>query len=104
ETTVADPRPAYEAARAAALRQLPMWKRRSFERKLDRLRMFVWLREELRDLSSRMYYFIRRDALEIARRRTIGDDVFFMTFREIFAGDRSQVERNKAIYESYRNF
>jgi len=104
ETAVADPRPAYEAARAAALRRLPRWKRRGFESKLDRLRMFVWLREEMRDLSSRMYYFIRRDALEIARRRTIGDDVFFMTIREIFAGDCSQVERNKAIYEGYRNF
>jgi pyruvate,water dikinase len=27
-----------------------------------------------------------------------------MTFREIFADDSSHVERNKAIYESYRNF
>ncbi|MGE5192469.1 MAG: PEP/pyruvate-binding domain-containing protein [Deltaproteobacteria bacterium] len=99
-----DPRPAYETARAAALSRLPRWKRRGFERRLDRLRMFVWLREEMRDLSNRMYYFIRRGALEIARRRQIGEDIFFMTFREIFADDRSQVERNREIFDSYRNF
>jgi pyruvate,water dikinase len=58
----------------------------------------------MRDLSSRMYYRIRRYALEIAKRRGIGDDVFFMTFREILEDDRSQVPRNREIYESYRNF
>ncbi len=64
----------------------------------------MWLREELRDLSTRMYYLIRRHVLEIARRRRLGDDIFFMAFQEILADDRSQVERNRAIYESYRNF
>src|SRR5207247_7607793 len=77
-----DPRPAYEPARAETLRRLPFWRRRAFRRKLDRLRTFVWLREELRDLSSRMYYLIRRHVLEIARQRGLGEDVFFMTFRE----------------------
>jgi phosphohistidine swiveling domain-containing protein len=104
ESAAVDPGPAYAAARAAALRHLPRWRRRGFERKLDRLRMFVWLREEMRDLSSRMYYFIRRDALEIARRRKIGDAIFFMTFREILADDRSQVARNRETFECYRNF
>ena len=47
-----DPRPAYESARAQALAALPWHKRRSFVRKLDRLRRFVWLREEMRDLST----------------------------------------------------
>ncbi len=100
----ADPRPAYEQARAEAVARVPIWKRRSFNRKLDRLRHFVWLREELRDLSSRMYYLIRRHVLEIAERRGIGDDIFFMTFREIFEDDRSAVKPNREIYESYRNF
>lgn len=100
----ADPQPIYERARAEALRKLPAWKRGRFCHKLDRLRMFVWLREELRDLSSRMYYHIRRHVLAIARRRGIGDDIFFMTFCEIFDDDRSQVERNREIYESYRHF
>jgi pyruvate,water dikinase len=99
-----DPGPAYEHARADAAARLPTWRRRSFNRKLDRLRHLVWLREEMRDLSSRLYYLIRRHVLEIARRRAIGDDIFFMAFREIFADDRSGVQRNREILERYRNF
>ena len=103
-SAVVDPRPAYEQARGEALSRLPARKRKSFNRKLDRLRTFVWLREEMRDLSSRMYYLIRRNVLEMAKRRGIGDDIFFMTFREIFEDDRSSVDRNREVYESYRNF
>jgi phosphohistidine swiveling domain-containing protein len=99
-----DPRPAYEVARAEALAALPWHKRRSFDRKLDRLRRFVWLREEMRDLSTRLYYQIRRHLLEIARRRGLGDDIFFMTFQEIIADDRSNLERSRDVFESYRNF
>jgi len=94
----ADPRPAYEKARARAR------KGRGFDRKLDRLRRFVWLREEMRDLSSRMYWLIRRTVLEIARRRGLGDDIFFMTLDEILRDDRSNVVRARETYESYRNF
>ena len=43
----------------------------------------------MRDLSSRLYYLIRRYVLEIANRREVGDDIFFMTFHEIFKDDRS---------------
>jgi pyruvate,water dikinase len=100
----ADPRPAYEAARMAALSRLPWWKHRTFNRKLDRLRRFVWLREEMRDLSSRMYYLIRRYVLEIAQRRGLGDDIFFTTFHEIFTDNRSNIQRNREIYDSYRHF
>ena len=99
-----DPRPAYEAARAQTLAALPWHKRRSFARKLDRLRRFVWLREEMRDLSTRLYYHIRRHMLEIARRRGLGDDIFFMTFQEIIADDRRNIARNREVFESYRNF
>jgi phosphohistidine swiveling domain-containing protein len=99
-----DPRTAYEGARRQALADLPWHRRGSFERKLDRLRRFVWLREEMRDLSTRLYYQIRRHLLEIARRRGLGDDIFFMTFREIIADDRSRIERNREIFDSYRNF
>jgi phosphohistidine swiveling domain-containing protein len=99
-----DPRPAYEKARAQALAALPWHRRRGFERKLDRLRRFVWLREEMRDLSTRLYYHIRRHLLEIARRRELGDDIFFMTFQEVIADDRSNIERRRDIFESYRNF
>ena len=83
---------------------MPWWRRRALRRKLDRLRTFIWLREEMRDLSSQMYYLIRRYALEIARRRGLGDDVFFLSFADIVADDRSRIEANREVYESYRNF
>jgi pyruvate,water dikinase len=99
-----DPRPAYEAARQQALAAVPWHKRRSFQRKLDRLRRFVWLREEMRDLSTRLYYHVRRHLLAIAERRGLGDDIYFMTFQEIIADDRRNIERGKATFEGYRNF
>jgi phosphohistidine swiveling domain-containing protein len=99
-----DPRPAYEAAREQALAKLPWHQRRTFARKLDRLRHFLWLREEMRDLSSRMYHLIRRYVLAIAEQRGLGDDVFFMTFEEILADNRSNIERRRDCYESFRNF
>jgi pyruvate,water dikinase len=100
----ADPRPAYQRARAEALARLPWTKRRPFERKLDRLRTFLWLREEMRDLSSRMYHLIRRHVLALARRRGLGDDIFFMTFREILDDDRSGIRRGRQVFEGFRHF
>ena len=94
----------YEAALPEALSRVPWHRRRHFRRKLERLRRFVWLREEMRDLSSQMYYFIRRQALQIANHRGLGDDIFFMTFREILSDDRSKVERARETFESYRHF
>ncbi len=99
-----DPRPAYEAARAQALAQLPWHKRRTFTRKLDRLRRFLWLREEMRDLSSRMYHLIRRYVLAIADARGLGDDIFFMSYQEILAHDCSNIDRQRERFEGYRNF
>ena len=94
----------YEVALAEALRRVPFGQRARFRRQVERLRRFVWLREELRDVSSRMYYLIRRWTLVLARRRGLGDDVFFMTFRELFTDDRSHVEHAREVYDSYRNF
>ena len=99
-----DPRPAYERARAAALTALPWHRRRSFARKLDRLRTFLWLREEMRDVSSRMYHLIRRYVLALAARRGLGDDAFFHTFEELLADDRSRVAERRETFESFRNF
>jgi pyruvate,water dikinase len=99
-----DPREMYEEARRAALAKLPFRKHRRFARKLNRLRTFVWLREEMRDLSSRVYYLIRRHVLEISRRRGFGDDIFFMSWREILDGDRSKVANGREVYEGFRNF
>lgn len=94
----------YAEARAEALARLPWYRRRTFERKLDRLRHFLWLREEMRDLSSRMYHRIRQHVLAMAEQRGWGDDIFFLTIEEILAGDRSAAALRREQYESYRNF
>jgi phosphohistidine swiveling domain-containing protein len=99
-----DTRPEYERAYSETIARLPWWKRLLFPRKLARLRRLVWLREELRDLSGRMYYLIRQRVLSIARERGIGDDIFFQTFREIDADDRREIEARREVFESYRNF
>ncbi|HUF61381.1 MAG TPA: PEP/pyruvate-binding domain-containing protein [Verrucomicrobiales bacterium] len=99
-----DPRPAYESARSTHRRRLPWHRRRTFDRKLDRVRRFLWLREEMRDLSSRVYHLIRRHVLAIAEQRGLGDDIFFMTFEEILADDRSNIPSGRERYEGYRNF
>lgn len=98
------PRRAFEAAREAALAALPRRRRRTFLRKLERTRHFVWLREQMRDLSCRAYYLVRRLVLELARRRGLGDDAFFMSWQELVADDRSRIEAARADFESYVNF
>jgi phosphohistidine swiveling domain-containing protein len=100
----ADPRPAYEVARAQAAAALPWHRRGRFNRKLDRLRNFLWLREEMRNLSSRMYYLVRRHVLAIAGQRALGEDIFFMTFQEILRDDRGGIARGRETYEGFRNF
>ena len=99
-----DARAAFGAARSRAASRVSWWRRGSWSRQLDRLRHFVWLREELRDISSRVYYWIRRHVLAIAESRRLGSDIFFQTFREIYDDDRSQIEQRRDIFEGYRNF
>ncbi len=99
-----DPKPAYEAARAAALARLPLHRRGAFAHKLDRLRRFLWQREELRDLSSRIYHKIRRCVLALAKQRGLGDDIFFMSWTDILDDDRSKIRANRERYEGFRNF
>ncbi len=99
-----NPQPAFAEACAAMLCAVPRWKHSRFHRKLNRLRHLLWLREELRDVSSRVYHLIRRITIEVADRRGLGDSIFFQTFGEIFADDRSGIERSREIYDSYRHF
>jgi len=91
-------------ARQDYLSRLPNRRRASFIRKLDRLRTFLFLREEMRDCSSRMYYLIRRCALGIAQQRQIGDDVFFMSMDELLGDDRSGIETARDVFLRFRNF
>lgn len=96
--------PEYQQVRIETAARLPFWKRGLFYRKLDQLRHLVWLREEMRDLSNRLYYQIRRWGQEVARRRGLGNDIYFMSYHQIFDDDRSSIESNRFVYESYRNF
>lgn len=99
-----DPLPIFQSARAAMLLSLPRRKHASFHRKLGRVRHFLWLREQLRDISSHVYYLIRRHVLGIADRRGLGDSIFFQTYQEIFSDTRTNIQHNREIYESYRHF
>lgn len=90
--------------RAQYLVHLPRRQRPAFNRKLDRLRAFLCLREEMRDCSSRIYYLIRRCALAIAQERGLGDDIFFMTVEEIAGDDRSNIPARRDVYERFRKF
>jgi pyruvate,water dikinase len=98
------PKAAYTEALSRELQCLPKRQHRRFLKKLNRLRHFLWLREEMRDLSTQMYYLIRKHVLAIAEERNLGDDVFFMTWKEIVAMDCSSIAAARATFESYRNF
>ncbi|MDB5101583.1 MAG: phosphoenolpyruvate synthase/pyruvate phosphate dikinase [Cyanobacteria bacterium RYN_339] len=60
-----------------------------FFAKLHRCRQYAWWREEMRDLSSRMYALIRRETLAVARVLTHEgtlervDDIWFLRFAEV---------------------
>jgi phosphohistidine swiveling domain-containing protein len=90
------------------------WRRSTFEKALAGLREFLWLREQMRDLSTQVYAVIRRFVLEIGRRAAARrrldtpDDIFYLTFREIYlALELSQqdvVQRRREHERMYRNF
>jgi phosphohistidine swiveling domain-containing protein len=91
-------------SRAEALARLRPWNKRAFSSKLERLRQLVWLREELRDLSNRVYYWIRQLALKIGAERGLGEDIFLMSYAEILRDDRSRVSRNRQEFLAFRNY
>jgi len=53
--------------------------------KLDRIRYFLWLREEVRDRSTRMYYFIRLHLLEMGLRTGLHENIFYLSWQDIFS-------------------
>jgi pyruvate,water dikinase len=103
---------AAELERARGL--LSPWRRKRFEEKLLQLRSFLWLREQMRDLSTRTYARIRRFALEIGRRAAAAgrlrsaDDIFYLTFREAYQvldGSHHEIVESRRDYElMYRRF
>lgn len=93
--------------------------KKSFERKLVRMRRFLVNRERLREISTRSYYIVRKFTLELGKRlESLGwikscDDVFFMKFDEIlhltqnFSCENIPLEEisyRKFIFESYSKF
>ncbi|MCA9167040.1 MAG: hypothetical protein KDB23_05210 [Planctomycetales bacterium] len=101
---VRNPQQAYELTLQATLRDIPRRNHRRFLTKLARLRQLLWLREELRDVSSYGYHRLRQCALAIARQRGLGDGVFFQTFQDVIQDDRSRIDERRQNYVSYRNF
>ena len=95
---------AYALALEQALAGLPRRQHKRFRKKLARLRRFLWLREEMRDLSTRVYHRIRKDVLAVAEARELGDDVFFMPWQAILADDRSGIARAREVFDGHRAF
>ncbi|PIQ24325.1 hypothetical protein COW36_24035 [bacterium (Candidatus Blackallbacteria) CG17_big_fil_post_rev_8_21_14_2_50_48_46] len=110
---------AYLLERERLLQGIPFWKRKKIQAQLDQLRSFLWWREELRDLSSRMYERIRHFTVELAQRLhragqiASQEDVFFCPLFQLLDflnGKLSQadfsalIQRNRLYYDSFRNF
>ena len=94
----------YQQAVAEELGSIVVWRRPLFRRKLTRLRQLVWLREEMRDCSNRMYHLIRKYVLKIADARGLGEDIFFMTYQEVLSDDCAAVEERRRTFRRFRNF
>jgi phosphohistidine swiveling domain-containing protein len=81
-------------------------------------RDILWWREEMRDYSSRAYYFLRKFLLKISDEMiknewiAEADDVHFLTFQELIAFAETEdvdfyqklIYKNKKFFRSFRNF
>ncbi len=110
---------AAEGEKQRFLASLPPWKRPAVAAKIDRMRRFLWWREEYRDLSTRHYYFVRKFTLHLAGLLleegwlTTVQDVFFLNLEDLCrlldgSASRAEIKRrvalNRTYYESFRNF
>lgn len=109
----------YLQARKQLLAAAPFYQRRNLALALEQLRLFLWWREELRDLSTRMYAQIRRFTLLVAQRLvqqqqlSSPDEIFFLTMTQVLnllRGELSSqaaaevVAREQAYYASFKHF
>lgn len=99
-----DPREIYQREKTQFLSTLNKKQQKTFTKKLDRLREFLWLREEMRDCSTKTYYHIRRYLMALAEKHGWGEDIFFMTLEDIYNKNIQAIEKRKRYYQAYRNF
>jgi len=114
---------AAEARAMAALsrgwRRLWPFARRSFHQQLERVRRYVWWREEMRVVASVAFYHCRRFFLELGRRWTAAgllrepNEIFLLRWEQVEAGlegrlnaEEAQrlIERYLRLRSAYRNF
>ncbi|MEW8028766.1 MAG: PEP/pyruvate-binding domain-containing protein [Candidatus Thiodiazotropha sp.] len=109
----------YENEKERIRHILPPWRQTKFLNSLKQVREFLWWREEIRDLSTQMYYHVRRFSLEVEKRLIASGclqqkgDIYFCTFDDIFNLFSSQslsdsyrniILNNKIYYDSFRNY
>jgi phosphohistidine swiveling domain-containing protein len=109
----------YDEEKSAFLRLLPRRKRKKMAAMIADVRFFLWWREELRDISTQYYFFIRRYVLRLGRffteDRVIDHeaDIFFLPLSVIFdildgrtgrEAVRRLIGKNRAYYGSFRNY
>lgn len=63
----------------------------SVEKKLNRIRHFLWLREEVRDRSTRVYSFIRQHLVELGHRTGLKDQIFYLSYQSILKYCQAQI-------------
>ncbi|AJQ97180.1 PEP/pyruvate-binding domain-containing protein [Gynuella sunshinyii] len=98
-----------QAVKEALIQAAPLLKRRSFKRKLDQVREFLWWREELRDLSVQFYLYVRKITVEVEKRLLKTgilqqpNDVFFLEMADLIAIVRGNMKAEEARKAVIRN-
>lgn len=110
---------AYIIERKKLLELVPIYKRTAMDKSLQELREILWWREELRDLSTQYYYYVRIFTLHLAKHFKelniikAEDDIFFIPVKDIISiihGKMSTEQanafiwRNRQYYQSFRNY
>ena len=101
------------------INKIPNNKKNGIKKQIETMRTFLWWREELRDLSIRYYYFVRKFTVALARDFNNNgvidsvDDIHYLRLNDIldfFDGKKTKEDmktiiiKNKKYYESFRNF
>lgn len=77
---------------------------------VERMRTFLWWREEFRDISTKHYYLIRKLTLALGKAWEVdnilesADDIFFLSVSDIETKSVEKAVKNKLYYQSFINF